>query len=106
MTQETTFLDRLKQSGLVDNLIDEIEASILQGLPNAEAASSLIERGALTEYQAGVLLNNEDAPLLIDEYEVRRLIGRGGMGYVLEAWHRKMKRRVAIKLLLPECGSP
>lgn len=105
MTQETAFLDRLKQSGLADHLVSDVEASILQGQSEAEAANGLIEQGALTEYQAEVLLNNEDAPLLIGEYEVRRLIGRGGMGYVLEAWHRKMKRSVAVKLLLPEFTS-
>jgi hypothetical protein len=42
-----------------------------------------------------------DLPLPMDmgEYHVTRLIGRGGMGVVLEGEHRRMQRRVAIKVL-------
>ncbi|HXI58800.1 MAG TPA: serine/threonine-protein kinase [Polyangia bacterium] len=37
----------------------------------------------------------------LGRYEIRRLIGRGGMGSVYEALHRDLKKRVAIKTLLP-----
>ncbi|TWT92479.1 protein kinase domain-containing protein [Neorhodopirellula pilleata] len=42
-----------------------------------------------------------EAPLPFDmgEYSVTRLIGRGGMGVVFEGEHRRMQRRVAIKVL-------
>ncbi len=33
------------------------------------------------------------------DYELRRLVGKGGMGSVFEAEHVRMKRRVAIKIL-------
>lgn len=41
------------------------------------------------------------APLPFDmgEYSVTRMIGRGGMGVVFEGEHRRMQRRVAIKVL-------
>jgi predicted Ser/Thr protein kinase len=36
------------------------------------------------------------------KYEVARLLGKGGMGVVVEATHRKLGTRVAIKFLMPD----
>src|SRR5579863_4845167 len=36
------------------------------------------------------------------KYRVERVLGQGGMGLVVSAWHLKLEQRVAIKLLLPE----
>ena len=38
----------------------------------------------------------------LGDYEILRLIGKGGMGAVYEALKPSINRRVAIKLLLPE----
>jgi serine/threonine-protein kinase len=38
----------------------------------------------------------------LGDYEIVRLIGRGGMGAVYEAVNSAINRRAAIKLLLPE----
>ncbi|MCC6899677.1 MAG: protein kinase [Polyangiaceae bacterium] len=40
--------------------------------------------------------------ILLDKYEVERIIGQGGMGVVVAAMHLQLRRRVAIKFLLPE----
>jgi serine/threonine-protein kinase len=45
-----------------------------------------------------------DLPPVIGPYRVIRQLGEGGMGVVYEAVHEVIKRRVAIKVLLPEAG--
>jgi serine/threonine-protein kinase len=40
--------------------------------------------------------------LLVERYEVRGLLGRGGMGDVRDGWDRQLNRPVAIKLLHPQ----
>ena len=44
----------------------------------------------------------QDGELLVDRYEVRGLLGRGGMGDVRDGWDRRLNRPVAIKLLHPQ----
>lgn len=40
--------------------------------------------------------------VIAGKYRAQRIIGRGGMGVVLEAWHLDFDEPVALKLLLPE----
>ncbi|EYF05608.1 serine/threonine-protein kinase [Chondromyces apiculatus] len=44
----------------------------------------------------------EPGTLLIGKYRVERVIGRGGMGVVVEARHLALDERVAVKFLLPD----
>src|SRR6266516_4335189 len=36
------------------------------------------------------------------KYQVERLLGKGGMGYVVAARHAQLDQRFAIKILIPE----
>ena len=40
-------------------------------------------------------------PQALGEYQLGGIIGRGGMGLVVEAYHKPLERRVALKLLSP-----
>jgi serine/threonine-protein kinase len=40
--------------------------------------------------------------VLAGKYQVERILGAGGMGIVVAAWHQELERRVAVKFLLPE----
>lgn len=42
-----------------------------------------------------------ELPDRIGRYEIRRLIGRGGMGQVFVGWDEELGREVAIKMMLP-----
>ncbi|MRG96831.1 serine/threonine-protein kinase [Polyangium spumosum] len=44
----------------------------------------------------------EPGDVIADKYRVERVIGKGGMGIVVEAQHTTLPQRVAIKILLPE----
>ena len=44
-------------------------------------------------------LENE---VLADKYRIERVVGRGGMGVVMAAWHLALDQRVALKCLQPE----
>lgn len=98
------FLQRVKLSGVIHDstaVASALEAAE-QTSSSQAAAELLLQRRLLTEFQTRVLLDHDDIPLSIGEYVVTDKLGRGGMGYVLKARHRRMHRDVAIKFLRPE----
>jgi len=71
---------------------------------DAESIRATVDRQ--DHKDSDTLLDTED--LLIDRvigaYTIHECIGRGGMGRVYKAVHRRMHRTVALKLLRPECA--
>ncbi len=65
-------------------------------------AAELCRLGKLTSLQWELLRQGKGDRLIVGNYVILDLIGKGGMGQVYKAWHRKMDRLVAIKTLHQE----
>jgi phosphate ABC transporter phosphate-binding protein len=102
------FLQNLTDSGL---LAAEDVRVLLGADPEAAAADGralarrLVEAGKLTAYQARALLEGRLKDLRIGAYDVLELLGKGAMGTVYKARHRRMKRLAALKVLAPEVAA-
>ena len=62
-------------------------------------ATELVRHKKLTKYQAICLFKGKPKQLVFGEYVIIDKLGQGGMGQVLKAEHRRMKRVVALKLI-------
>jgi serine/threonine protein kinase len=62
-------------------------------------ATELVRAKKLTKYQAICLFQGKPKQLSFGEYVIIDKLGQGGMGQVLKAEHRRMKRVVALKLI-------
>jgi len=97
------FVERLTQSGLMsaadvsafqDSLPPDKRPKDVQ-----QFAQALVQQRKLTKYQAQAVYQGQTKGLVFGQYTVLDQIGEGGMGVVLKAQHRRMKRTVAIKVL-------
>ncbi len=97
------FIQTLRDSGLLT--AQEIDA-FLDGLPaeerpqtSEEMAKLLVRRHKLTKFQAQAIYQKKTRGLVVGNYVVLDRLGKGGMGQVYRAQHRRMKRVVALKVL-------
>jgi serine/threonine protein kinase/uncharacterized protein YegL len=105
------FIKRLARSGLM-SAAETI--AFQQQLPAdrqpkdaRQFAQILVQKGKLTKYQAQAICQGKTKGLVFGEYVVLDKLGEGGMGVVLKAQHRRMKRFVAVKMIAEKAiGSP
>ncbi len=64
-----------------------------------DVAKLLVQNGKLTEYQAAAIGQGRPQSLILGEYVLLNILGKGGMGVVFLARHRLMDRIVALKTL-------
>lgn len=96
--------DSLRRSGLLSALdfqsaYGELSASG-EAITTDRLLGQLAERGTITEFQRQRVSEGRIEELVLGNYTIVSRIGAGGMGEVFKAVHRRMKRQVAIKVLL------
>ena len=99
------FKECLTKSGLMTTAeVAAFQQTLAGDRPPSDAAglsAELVRQKKLTPYQASVLAQGQPKGLIFGEYTVVDKLGEGGMGVVLLAQHRYLKRPVAIKVLHP-----
>src|SRR5262249_40842756 len=98
-TSGATLLDQLRRLDLLDAAHWEELGDAASAAKPADLARQLVDRGWLTDYQARELLEGRGAGLVLGQYHLLEPLGGGGMGQVFRAWHRLMRRAVALKVM-------
>ena len=96
----------LRQVAASELLTAEDIASIVAALPEErragdgeQMARELVRQKKLTRYQAEQIYSGKGKMLVLGNYVVLDKLGQGGMGVVLKAEHKRLKRLVALKVM-------
>ncbi len=107
---ENVSFDLLSESLVASGLVAEDElANLRQAAQGSSAALAnlLTTKELLTPFQLTVISKGQGAALRVGNYDLLDRLGAGGMGTVFKARHRRMKRVVALKMLLASlCNDP
>ncbi|MEO1526006.1 MAG: protein kinase, partial [Planctomycetota bacterium] len=95
------FAKRIHESGLLSQA--DVQEIVRNEAPAdvQQLALLLVHSGKLTAYQAKQIYAGKGKGLILSNYVVLDKLGQGGMGMVLKAEHKRMRRQVAIKVLAP-----
>lgn len=96
--------DLVKSRLMTEDEVQAVHAALPRDRkpPDAESfAAELVAADKLTPYQAQQLMAGQTDGLVLGNYVILDKLGQGGMGLVLKAEHRRMKRVVALKVLSP-----
>ncbi|MBM3978943.1 MAG: response regulator [Planctomycetes bacterium] len=98
-------LRRLLASGVVPaddfDALDDGARRALERTPDEDLIDALLGVQLLTEFQAERARTGRTHGLVLGNYRLLELIGRGGMGVVYRAEHRQLRTAVAVKALQP-----
>ncbi len=96
------FVKRLQESGLfVDDALKAFLPPVFSPANAEELARELVRQKKLTRFQAEQIYGGNGRSLILGNYVILDKLGQGGMGVVLKAEHRRMKRIVALKVISP-----
>ncbi len=99
--------DQFRNALLASQLLseDELHASLSslaadrRPVNGEQLAKELVRQNQLTAFQAQTIYKGQGQTLVMGNYIVLDKLGEGGMGTVLKAQHRHMKRLVALKVI-------
>ena len=99
-------LDLIRRSGVLPDAIVADTLAAAASLPSdpVHAATALVRKGVLTQFQARMLLAGKVRGFRLGDYLIQDQVGQGGMGTVFLAVHQTLGRKVAIKVL-PEVAA-